>query len=246
MSSGNIIQHQGADPLAPGQSAGEGSNIFVDLEGRSGPEPAGGFGGKNGKFGNQTIILLVLVVLSAGAVYGMRRVGIVSGISGQALAVEYQPSAINAEFERRFTRAMDDLARSGRPVQVPMDQLPTQPFEIAQRLALGSSSIEPVDPALLSEQQRQRAEQRRLEEMRQRAADMRARVDTEVTRLKLQSMIGGRVPVATINGQLCRVGDVVGNGIFTVREISGEGVTVTASERVFMIRMGKPAEEIFE
>ena len=73
MSDGNMIMRDDANPLGPSgaESGGEGSNIFVDLEGR-GPEPASGFGGRGGKFGNQTIILVVLLVLSAGAVYGMR------------------------------------------------------------------------------------------------------------------------------------------------------------------------------
>lgn len=249
MNDGNMIMRDESDPLAPntGEGAGgEGANIFVDLEGRSGPEPSSGFGGRGGKFGNQTIILLVLLVLSAGAVYGMRRVGIVSGISGQALAVEYQPSAINAEFENRFDRAMEDLARSGRPIQVPLEDLPESPFEISRRLSIGGASITEVDPAKLSEQQRLRAQQRLAEEERRRADALRERVDEESARLKVQSLIGGRVPVAMINGQLCRVGDQVGNGIFTVREITSSGVTVTADGRTFRVQMGKPAQEIFE
>ncbi|MEQ8770123.1 MAG: hypothetical protein RIB60_06400 [Phycisphaerales bacterium] len=245
MNDGDMIMRDHADPIAPSQG-GEGANIFVDLEGRAGPEPASGFGGKSGKFGNQTIVLLVLLVLSAGAVYGMRRVGIVSGISGQALAVEYQPSAINAEFERRFERAMDDLARSGRPIQVALEDLPDEPFNIDQRLSLATMAIAEVDPATLSEQQRLRAEAQRAEEERRRLAAMRERIDVEAARLKVQSMIGGRVPVATINGQLCRAGDQVGNGIFTVESITGEGVTVSASGRRFLVPMGKPAQELFE
>ncbi len=246
MNDGDMIMRDNADPVAPSSGSGEGANIFVDLEGRAGPEPASGFGGKGGKFGNQTIILLVLLVLSAGAVYGMRRVGIVSGISGQALAVEYQPSAINAEFEQRFERAMDDLARSGRPIQVALEDLPDQPFNIDQRLSLATIAISEIDPATLSEQQRLRAEQQRAEEQRRHAAALRERVDGEASRLRVQSMIGGRVPVATINGQLCRVGDQVGNGIFTVEDISGEGVVVVASGRRFLVPMGKPAQELFD
>ena len=141
---------------------------------------------------------------------------------------------------------MDDLARSGRPIQVPLEDLPSSPFEVNKRLSLSSVSMSEVDPAQLSEQQRLRAEQRQAEEQRRRAAVMRERVDEESARLKVQSMIGGRVPVATINGQLCRVGDQVGNGIFTVREITNKGVVVVADDRSFLIQMGKPAQELFE
>ncbi|GJM17929.1 MAG: hypothetical protein DHS20C14_01420 [Phycisphaeraceae bacterium] len=242
----NLAQHDGSDPLAA-KPAGEGANMFLDLEGKAGgPEPSSGFGGKGGKVGNQAIIAMVLLVLSGGAIYGMRKVGTVSGISGKTLSVEYQPSAINADFERRFDRAMDELARSGRPLQVAAEELPEQPFEIDQRLQLASAAVE-VNEADLNEAQRQRREQQLAEDERRRSADMARRITSEVRKLHVQSMIGGRVPVATISGQLCRIGDAVGaDGLFNVQDISRDGVIVTAHGRRFLLTMAGETTELFE
>jgi hypothetical protein len=242
----NLTHRAEADPLAA-KPAGEGANIFVDLEGRAGgPEPTSGFGGSGGKLGNQAIVAMVLLALSAGAIYGMRRVGTVSGISGKTLSVEYQPSAINAEFERRFTRAMEDLARSGRPLQVASDEIPARPFEIDQRLQLASAKAV-INEDELSEASRLRLEQQRAEEARRRLADTAHRIDSEVRQLRVQSMIGGRVPVATISGQLCRIGDAVGkDGLFNVQDISRDGVTVTSHDRRFMLSMTGDVVELFD
>ena len=81
------------------------------------------------------------------------------------------------------------------------------------------------------------AEQRRLEQ-----EERTAMLQGEVARYIVQSVIGGRVPVARINGQPVTVGKMLGS--FEVVEISGQSVYIRADDLVYELPMGMPARRI--
>lgn len=227
------------------QTGGEGSKIFVNLEGGRGgiPEASPGFGsGGSRPMGNPAIVALALLVMSAGAIYAMRKVGTVSGISAQAMSVNYTPSAINPDFELRFDRAMDELARSGRPLQVTLDEQHLAPFQVSSRLALSRQPLD--DGSAAARAQQARLAQQRAEEERRNAADAARRVDHAVASIRLMGMIGGRVPVATIDGKLVRVGETIADGVLTVESIDGRSVVVGAAGRRFELQMGQAPREL--
>lgn len=235
----NDLMNQGDDPNAAPRGAG--SRIFVDVGGQDG---AGASGKGSRGVGGHAVVALALLVMSVGAIYAMRKAGMISNIAGDALAVKYEPSAINAEFEARFGRAMDDLARSGRPLQVPADELMMQPFEYQDRLSIARAV--PADPNdRMAQLRAQQAAQQRAEEERRRQADLAKRITQNVAKLEVQGMVGGRVPIATISGQLVRVGDRLGEGeMFEVLEITGRSVIVGADGRRFRLMIGQAPEEL--
>lgn len=231
------------DPMNAGPS-GEASKLFVNVDSNAASGQAPAAGSKPKGVPNQAIVALVLLVMSAGAIYGMRRVGTISGISGQELQVQYQPSAINAAFESRFDQAMNDLANSGRPVQVPAEVVPMTAFDMHERLTFGSEPIESegMDPARLAEL---RAQQQR-EQNAARRAQHRDRIEDALGKLNLQSLIGGRVPVATISGRLVRVGDALMDGLLTVERIDGREVVVSDGVEMWVLRIGQAPTPLIE
>jgi len=233
----NELMNPGEGPN--GAPHGAGSRIFVDVGGDE-----GGGGKPTRGVGSQAVVALALLLMSVGAIYAMRKVGMISGLSGDALQVKYEPSAINTEFENRFTRAMDDLARSGRPLQVPPDELMMTPFEYQDRLAVKTDVV--ADPNDRRAQLRaQQLAQQQAEDERKRQAEFARQITQAVNKFEVQGMIGGRVPMATISGKLVRVGDHVGEGdIFEVIEIDGREVIVEASGRRFKLMIGKQPEEL--
>lgn len=235
----NDLMNPGEDPNAP---RGAGSRIFVDVGDQGGG--SGGSGRAKSAIGGQAVVALALLAMSVGAIYAMRKVGTISGISGDALQVKYEPSAINTEFENRFTRAMDDLARSGRPLQVPGEDLMMEPFEFQSRLAIKTpAQVDPNDKR--AQLRAQQYAQQQAEEERKRQADLERKVTQAVGKLEVQGLIGGRKPMATISGQLVRVGDHIGEGgVFEVTEITGRSLTVQAGGRRFMLMIGQQPEEL--
>lgn len=219
---------------------GEGANRL--LLGTTGVGAGGGTGkGRN----SPMIVALALLVMSVGAIYAMRRVGTVSGMGGDQLKVDYQPSVINAEFERRFVKAMDDLARSGRPLQVSAEELGPAPFDLRMRLSMGTVVAEGDDSSRAQMMAARAAAERDAESRRQQAEALR-RVSDAASGLTVQGIIGGRVPVATISGRMCRVGDQVADGVLTVASIERDGVVVEGGGRRFLLQLGKRAVALEE
>lgn len=192
-------------------------------------------------FRGQTFFIGAVLALGVGVVFGMRQLSLAAAKAGELFSLEYQPEAEDVEAIAKFDRVMRDLERSGRPVQVPVDQLKASPFTFT----FGEEPIE-IDPgedmsmAQLREAQRQAA----LEEQR-RAAEIRARNDEifkALGELKVHSVMGGSKPVAMISGKAVREGDEL--GMFRAVKIAGRTVVLEVDNRYFAIPMGGEAREI--
>lgn len=195
--------------------------------------------GTGSKLWSSSVLLIVLVAaVAGGTLYAMRLTQDDLGGASTTTQVETKiemylvkltnPSAMaeddplqKAQIEALFKdtdEAIRMLAADPAKKQVPVEYVKKNPFalRIVRQTADG-----PVDDSA--------AEKERL-------ARMRA-LEQEVKRLNLQSVSFMRVPVATINGEFYRRGDVVGS--FTIDAISAEhqAVKLVADGTAFVLRM---------
>lgn len=189
----------------------------------------------------QTFFIGVVLVLGVGVVAGMRQLSLAAAKAGELFSLEFKPEAEDVEAIAKFDRVMRDLERSGRPMQVPLDQLKASPFTFT----FGEEPIE-VEPgedmsmAQLREAQRQAA----LEEQRRAAAEQarNEEIFSALGELKVHSVLGGSTPVARIGSDAVREGDEL--GMFRTVKISGRTVVLEVDGRYFAIPMGGEAREI--
>ncbi len=192
-------------------------------------------------FRGQTFFIGVVLVLGIGVVAGMRQLSLAAAKAGEMFSLDFQPEAEDIEAIAKFDRVMRDLERSGRPMQVPLDQLKASPFTFSfNDTPIEIESGEDMSMAQLREQQRLAA----LEEQRlaDEALARNEAILSALEALKVQSVLGGRTPVARISGEAVREGDEI--GMFRAVKISGRTVVLEVDERYFAIQMGSDPREI--
>lgn len=192
-------------------SATEGSEIGV-------PRP-------RRKSQTQHLIIVALIVISGGMLYGMRTYGMRSGITFKEVKVEFTADTGTTK-SASYQRIMNDLERAGKPVQIPGERLKKNPFMLG-------AAPSPTDPNANSAEieAKKQAELARIERERH-AAD----VATALSTLQLHSVIDGRVPVARVNDQSVKVGDKIA-GFFTVLSISGREVELESEGQSYILSM---------
>ncbi|MCC5824351.1 MAG: hypothetical protein LAT64_12115 [Phycisphaerales bacterium] len=193
------------------------------------------------KVSGQVVLAGVVLVVAAGAIYGMRTVGLNVGFGDSEVKIDYTSQTGTPEMTRRFGRVMTELDASMSAVQLADARaLPAAPFT-RQKADSGEAPII-EQPNTMDELERlaRMAEERRRQLMEERAASLK----NELARLHVQSIIGGRVPAARINGMPVTVGRVLGS--FEVIEIGGQSVFVAADEMVWELRIGQPARRVDE
>jgi hypothetical protein len=144
----------------------------------------------------------------------------------EAVAVEYQPP--DPSKAATYERIMQDLAEAQRPLDVAMGELGLSAFAIAQAPAPGAA---PVAPALTPEE-------RAAQDAARRAEVRRLELESTARSLAVQSIIGGRVPVARINNRTVRVGDRLAEA-FTVKRIDDRSVVIEADGMSFTLEMAE-------
>ncbi|CAG0997426.1 hypothetical protein PHYC_02653 [Phycisphaerales bacterium] len=193
--------------------------------GLSPEELAGKSRGRRGKTSTQVVILLLVVGVSAVSLWWMRREGTKVGVNFQELKVDY--SEPDAEKARTYARIMTDLARIQTPLDVALGEFGKSPFMLDSGKAVVSENgvSVPAGPDPQEVAAREAAE---------RAEARRQELLTALENLRLQSLMGGRVPLARIDDRTVRVGDEVG-GVFTVTAIEGRTVTLAADGQTFTL-----------
>ena len=192
-------------------------------------------------FRGQTVFIGAVLVLGIGVVVGMRQLSIAAAKAGEMFTLDFKPEAEDVEAIAKFDRVMRDLELSGRPMQVPLDELTSSPFTFSfHEEPIEIEAGEDMTLAQLREAQRQAA----LEEQRQAAAEeaRQSRIMTALANLKVQSVLGGTTPVARVSGEAVREGDEL--GIFRAVKISGRTVVLEVDSRYFAIQMGAEPREI--
>ncbi|MBL8999897.1 MAG: hypothetical protein JNK25_02030 [Phycisphaerae bacterium] len=176
------------------------------------------------KLPQQTIVAMIVLTVSAGAIFGMRKLGMRAGIAFGDQTIEYTPP--DSERARTYERIMGDLARIQTPLDVALGEFGASPFMLKQTFppTPGSDMIEPESP-----------EKRAAEEARRRAEERSRQLTEALSKVKLQSIMDGTRPLARINNETVRVGDPVGE--FRVKAIGGRSVMLTADGRDFPLTL---------
>lgn len=232
--SDKLIPTEG-DQLGIGLTPDDGAGI-PGLAG-FGSAPAPSAAKAESKVSGQVVIAAVVLALAAGAIYGMRFVGLNAGFGENDVKIDYTSQSGSPEMNRRFGKVMSELDASMSAVQFSSDtQLPEAPFTRVAQAEPDAVDLTEVPDSMddLERLARLAAEQRRRDQ-----EERSARLQGEVARLIVQSVIGGRVPVARVNGQPVTVGKMLGS--FEVVEISGQSVYIQCDGLTYELQIGMAA-----
>lgn len=190
------------------------------------------------KVSGQVVLAGLVLIIAAGAIYGMRFVGLNAGFGGEEVKLDYTSQAGSPESARRFGRVMTELDSSLNAVQFARDdEFPTAPFTRPSTAMPTQTFVfeEPSTEDDLIRMARMAEEQRRLQ-LQQRAELLKG----ELARLTVQSVMGGgRMPVARVNGQPVSIGKFIGS--FEVVDIAQQSVFITADGMTWELPIGMPA-----
>ncbi len=193
------------------------------------------------KTNTQLVITACVLAIGAGAIYGMRYVGMKAGLDEGMVSIDYAADENSASFARRFGSVMRELDKSTISVHLSnTDEFASNPFSRPQIET--DEYVEPIDPGMSEAErlahQREREEQRNIEQRRED-------VIGEAMRFRLQGIIGGSRPAARISGKPVRAGMQLGE-FFTVIEIGSQIVIIEADGMRFELSMRDETTQISE
>lgn len=167
------------------------------------------------KMPSQVPVLLLILAVSVGALWGMRSYGMRSGFKFTEVPVDFKED--DSAKARSYERIMADLARVQNPLDVTLTEFGKSPFMRERPQALITPEAGPIEPNM-SDADRHRAEC----------------VDA-LKRMKLRGIIGN---VARIDDLTVRKGDQI--DMFTVTGVDGRTVTFEAYGEVFTLTLDTP------
>ncbi|MGD9690600.1 MAG: hypothetical protein AB7K52_13020 [Phycisphaerales bacterium] len=173
------------------------------------------------------VLLIGSAFISTGVLMGMRYIGMKGGVTGKEVKFDESLVQAAARPKRDYGAVIRDLNASRVTQQVPGEQVKKNPFRLAETMEGLMPVTETVDPSLMS-----RAAE--LEALRKKEQERAAAVTTELRGFKLQTVLGGRPPLARVSGNLVRVGDTLGK-FFKVKAIHGRTVDLECDGRVYEI-----------
>jgi Tfp pilus assembly protein PilP len=202
------------DAAPENQSAPPGGTMRIDTLGSAGLESIPDAPSKR-KIPTQVVLLVVLLVISGGALYAMRRMGMgpIGAAADVPLDYDYTKKAVGDEHKK----AIEDLNANHIASQVPSDDVQKNPFKLAESLKreipLETKTMGP-DPAAA------RAEL----------------IRNTLSSLRVHGILDGSVPVARINDQTVKVGDALAD-VFVVTAIQGRTIELTADEKTYTLSL---------
>lgn len=176
----------------------------------------------------QQLIVVALLVISGGMLYGMRTYGMRSGISFKEVKVEFTGDN-NTTKSASYQRIMNDLEQAGKPIQIPGERLKKNPF------MLGAAQS-PTDPTANAAELAAKKNEELARLQRERHI---ADVQTALSTLQLHSVMDGRVPVARVNEETVRIGSKLAE-FFTVTAISGRELELESEGQTYVLSMDDP------
>jgi hypothetical protein len=173
--------------------------------------------------------MAIVVAVSAATIYFMRQYGVRAGIDFDTVTVEYQqPDESKA---RTYEKIMADLERIQRPMEVALGEFAATPFML-DRPVTTVNAQDPNAGRMTPEELAADAERRRIEQRREELM-------MALRSLKVQGVMGGRVPLARISDETYRVGDTIGN-LFQIVAIEGREVILEHEGERFTLGMQEP------
>lgn len=174
----------------------------------------------------QNVMIATLVALSAGSIYTMRKFGMGAGMEFDQAPITLASAELDPKTVAAFDRVLTELERSNRPVQIP-------------REALGQSLfVEPVEHEADANDNKNDAQLKAEREEQQRREARQREIEAALKGIAVQSVMGGRRPIATINGQIVKEGDTLYE-LFTVQSISHGKVVLVVDDSMFTLRVGQ-------
>lgn len=218
------------EPLPPNQQRDIAVAGSANAGGGGGAEEVTQASSRQGiRVSGHVVCMAIVVAVSAATIYFMRQYGVRAGIDFDTVTVEYQqPDESKA---RTYEKIMADLERIQRPMEVALGEFSATPFMLDRPV----TTVSPQDPnagrmspeELAAEAERRRIEQRREELM------------MALRSLKVQGVMGGRVPLARISDETYRVGDTIAN-LFQIVAIEGREVVLEHEGERFTLGMQEP------
>jgi hypothetical protein len=206
------------------------SNFLAEMRGgESGGDTPIVLSAPGRKVNVQTLVVVGVVVASAGLLYAMRLHGMGAGMKFDGLAkIDYDWTRAGQQSESHEKQVLADLARSGQSVDPLVDHLPKNPFSLdLDAPASTPTPVASIDP---------NAAARRAELERQvREKELISKLAT----LQLNSVMEGRVPLARIGTRLYRLGDKVADD-FKVVGVHGRTVELEADGKVYSLSIEEP------
>lgn len=188
--------------------------------------------GAKSRLPGQIFLFGFVIVGSVAAIYGMRQFGTRSGINFEQVKIDFEIDGAPADRTEDHARLKRVLDASKEPVQVPIDTVQKNPFLLK---AFGNPHADVGGGPAVD----QTAEIiRKMEEERKRRLAM---IEDRLAELELHSVVLGSVPVARINEDVYRVGDLI-EDLIEVTAIDGRSVTVTADGRSRVLTVGEENE----
>jgi len=227
-------------PLAPSETPETGlvgGTFRLDSMSPGSAAAAGGFAApKKPNVLVQLGFFAVLLAAAGGVVYSMRKMGIGPLKAFATTQVPDYDVTKTPGGGADHTKVLNELTRASTNAQVPADQVQKNPFRLADALGAGA---EETDDAKKSEAQRIAAETRARKEAEARARGIEARLNN----LRIHSIMSGTTPVARVNSDFVRVGDVI-EETFSVKAINERSIEIEADGVTYLLSLDdQPAKK---
>lgn len=202
--------------------------LLAELRGSGQPEGAEG-GKPASKIPPQFRLLIPALAASAALLYGMRFMGTRGGMAMADVDLTYQRDETVAGGAK--DAVMKQLAENEIPPQIGAEFIDKNPFLLG---SLQTESIVEVEPK--TEDEAAILARRMLEEQQRKQAERAEAIKRELEGIRLQGVMQGRVPLARVNGQVAKIGDMLGEHLKVV-EIHGRSIVVEADGERYTVDM---------
>lgn len=212
-------------PLAPQEDHADALTTDLRSAGSDGALPPPPAKTRNlGKFlSSSALVVLVVLVVSVASLLFMRRAGMGARMAFNPVKIDYEPP-VNAEIAAHHKRVLRDLARANANAAFDASPVRRDPFVLPQEPSRASNTPDPHD------------------EIARQALQRDAQIRDGLAKLTLNGVMGGRTPLARINGRTVKVGDVI-DDLFMVAQIHDRAVELMVDQRTFTISMGEGVTE---
>jgi hypothetical protein len=199
------------------------STILADLRASGEPEPESAelsslAAPPARRVSTQTIIVALVLVISGAALFLMRKQGMNAGIHfDRAVTIEKDLTKVkSAPVTPAQQRILADLIRSRDLAPVPGEKIQKNPFRLDAKPAAEGALIPMA------------------------TADNTPAILAALGGLKLNGIMQGPVPLARVNGNTVRVGDIISEW-FVVAQIHERSIDLIAENKTYTLGMGDAA-----
>jgi len=185
-----------------------------------------------------TMVIITIIILAAGSLYGMR-------ISQHEITSTKAAQATEAKIDQVLAKLSQAKNQHNNPLNPASIQSLFHDADgivamFASDMTQQQVPLEYVkkNPFLLSVIAQQKGHQNDTQDDEAtKAARLLQQLEGEFNKMELQSVMKGKRPVAIIDGELVQPGQTIGN--FTVLDIQGLAVLLESNHHKFVLEMGK-------